>query len=537
MAQIDALFEQLVTLGGSDLHLSSGRKPLIRESGDIMALDLPVMDAQTVAEYLKEIMPEANQREFEERNDTDFAYEKPGLGRFRANVFRDRGGSGGVFRLIPSKILSAAQLNLPKPVTDLCHLSKGLVVVTGPTGSGKSTTLAAMIDHVNRTRTDHIITIEDPIEFVHHDNKCLVNQREVHNHTHSFAAALRAALREDPDIVLVGEMRDLETIEIALQTAETGHLVFGTLHTNTAASTVDRIIDAFPADRQNQIRTMLASSLKGVVAQTLCKRKPKGRVAALEILIVTRGISSMIRDGKSFQIPSAMQIGGAQGMVLLNDALAKLVVEGVVEPRHAYDKAVDKEELLEKFKKIKLDVARLTGESAAPLKARSNPALTAREKPAETTVSGPALAVAGKTTETAGPATIIPAVEKAKISNSITICGEPFRCCPLQEVVLPEEPSVYVVLGVDQWGTWKVLDVGQTDKAGDESEAAKRQSSWTAKCPTRNFWFGLHAVKGPMPSHRMALEREILAEHKPPCVPKSEPVQRGTRKGERKEET
>jgi twitching motility protein PilT len=506
MAEIDALFEQLIARGGSDLHLSSGRKPLIRESGDIMALDLPILDAKMVSQYLQEIMPEASRYEFEEHNDTDFAYEKAGLGRFRANVFRDRSGMGGVFRVIPTKILSAEQLNLPKAVTDLCHLSKGLVVVTGPTGSGKSTTLAAMIDYVNMKRTDHIITIEDPIEFVHQDKKCLINQREVHSHTHSFAAALRAALREDPDIVLVGEMRDLETIEIALHTAETGHLVFGTLHTNTAASTVDRIIDAFPADRQNQIRTMLSSSLKGVVAQTLCKRKPKGRVAALEILIITRGISATIRDGKSFQIPSAMQIGGAQGMVLLNDALAKLVKDGVVEPQQAYDKAVDKDELSARLKKMGLDVSQLAGpvEETASKPGAIAPTLVTRERPASTAM--PEAAATGG--------------EMARISNSIEICGEPFQCCPLQEMALPSEPAVYVILGVDQWGKWTVLDVGQTDETGDEGQAQERENSWTIKCPTKNLWFGLHAMKGPLAKRRKALEDKICAEHKPSCTPK-----------------
>jgi twitching motility protein PilT len=225
---------------------------------------------------------------------------------------------------------------------DLCNLSKGLVVVTGPTGSGKSTTLCAMVDSINKTREDHIITIEDPIEFVHENNKCLVNQREVHNHTDSFKDALRAALREDPDILLVGEMRDLETISIAIETAETGHLVFGTLHTTTAPSTVDRIIDQFPADRQQQIRVMLSESLKGVIAQTLLPKKGGGRVAALEVLIVTPAISNLIREGKTFQIPSAMQTGRNHGMVMLNDALFEHVQNGLVEPKDAYIKAVDK---------------------------------------------------------------------------------------------------------------------------------------------------------------------------------------------------
>jgi twitching motility protein PilT len=310
-------------------------------------------------QILFEIAPERNKVQFDEEWDTDFAYELPGVARFRANLFMDRRGPGGVFRVIPSKILTVEDLGLPKAITDLCYLTKGLVLVTGPTGSGKSTTLAAMIDHINANRTDHIITIEDPIEFVHNEKKCLINQREVHRHTGSFKCALRAALREDPDIVLVGEMRDLETIEIALETAETGHLVFGTLHTTTAASTVDRIIDQFPAERQAQIRTMLASSLKGVVAQTLCKKKPKGRVAALEILIANNAVSANIREGKVHQIASAMQMGGKLGMRLLNDSLLEWVVAGEVEPLEAYMKAVNKDDMVAKFRQANIDRKRV----------------------------------------------------------------------------------------------------------------------------------------------------------------------------------
>ena len=257
-------------------------------------------------------------------------------------MFADRRGPGAVFRVIPSKILTAEQLGLSSHILQLCKLNKGLVLVTGPTGSGKSTTLCAMIDHVNRTRQDHIITIEDPIEFVHENQKCLINQREVHTHTGSFKDALRAALREDPDIILVGELRDLETVAIAIETAETGHLVFGTLHTTTAASTVDRIIDQFPVDRQAQIRIMLSESLRGVIAQTLCRRIGGGRVAALEILIATQAISNLIREGKTFQIPSIMQVNKAAGMVTLNDALMELVTKKLVAPDEALAKAVDK---------------------------------------------------------------------------------------------------------------------------------------------------------------------------------------------------
>jgi twitching motility protein PilT len=249
---------------------------------------------------------------------------------------------GAVFRVIPSRIITAEEMGLSKEILDLCNLSKGLVLVTGPTGSGKSTTLTAMIDYINRHRTDHVITIEDPIEFVHENKKCLVNQRQIGEHTGSFKDALRAALREDPDIVLVGEMRDLETVSIAMETAETGHLVFGTLHTSSAASTVDRIIDQFPADRQEQIRVMLASSLKGVISQVLCRKIGGGRVPALEVMIGTQPIANLIREGKVFQIPSIMQTSKKQGMVMLNESLSELVRRKVIEPREAYMKAVDK---------------------------------------------------------------------------------------------------------------------------------------------------------------------------------------------------
>ncbi len=343
-AKMDALFIKMAELGASDLHLSVSMPPLIRKDGRMKELNpgMTSLTPNSMCNLLTSIMPARNQEEFATRSDTDFAYEIPGLARFRCNIFMDRKGMGAVFRIIPSKILTAEQLGLSKAIMDLCTLSKGLVVVTGPTGSGKSTTLCAMVDSINKSREDHIITIEDPIEFVHDNQKCLVNQREVHNHTDSFKDALRAALREDPDIVLVGEMRDLETISIAIETAETGHLVFGTLHTTTAPSTVDRIIDQFPADRQQQIRVMLSESLKGVIAQTLLPKKGGGRVAALEVLIVTPAISNLIREGKTFQIPSAMQTGKNHGMVMLNEALFEHVQNGTVEPVDAYIKAVDK---------------------------------------------------------------------------------------------------------------------------------------------------------------------------------------------------
>jgi twitching motility protein PilT len=341
---IDRLFQQMAEMGCSDLHLSVSMPPMVRKDGSIKVLDanLPKLTADSIKQLLEPIIPQQNREQFAAISDTDFAYEVPGLARFRANIFRDRKGMGAVFRIIPSKILTAEQLGLSEAILNLCKLHKGLVVVTGPTGSGKSTTLCAMMDFINNSRDDHIITIEDPIEFVHENKKCLINQREVHNHTESFKGALRAALREDPDILLVGEMRDLETISIAIETAETGHLVFGTLHTTTAASTVDRIIDQFPADRQSQIRVMLSESLRGVIAQTLLKKKGGGRVAALEILIVTPAISNLIREGKTFQIPSAMQTGRGIGMVSLNDSLLDLVKRGVVEVEEAHSKSIDK---------------------------------------------------------------------------------------------------------------------------------------------------------------------------------------------------
>lgn len=359
-AKMDALFKKMADMGASDLHMSVSMPPMVRKDGKIAMLEEgnPTLTPDVMKQLLTSIMPQKNIEEFEERNDTDFAYEIKGLARFRANIFMDRKGMGGVFRIIPSEILTAEDLGLSKAIMDLCSLSKGLVVVTGPTGSGKSTTLCAMVDSINKKREDHIITIEDPIEFTHENKKCLVNQREVHNHTDSFKDALRAALREDPDILLVGEMRDLETISIAIETAETGHLVFGTLHTTTAASTVDRIIDQFPADRQQQIRVMLSESLRGVIAQTLLPKIGGGRIAALEVLIVTPAISNLIREGKTFQIPSAMQTGKNKGMMMLNDSLMDLVNRDLVRPQDAYVKAVDKEGfemLLQRSGKINVD--------------------------------------------------------------------------------------------------------------------------------------------------------------------------------------
>ena len=349
--RIDSLLHAMIEHSASDLHLSAGNPPVMRIHGEMhFATNKPSFSSAEIDALVREIMTEKAQADFAELRDADFAYEVHGLARFRVNVFEDRRGVGAVLRQIPIEIRTVEELGLPKACLDLCYLSKGLVLVTGPTGSGKSTTLAAMIDYINKNRSDHIITIEDPVEFVHPNQRCLVNQREVGSNTKSFKNALRAALREDPDIVLVGELRDLETIAIAIETAETGHLVFGTLHTTTAVSTVDRVIDQFPTDRQAQIRVMLSESLKGVVAQGLCKKIGGGRVAAHEILLGTTAVASLIRDGKTFQIPSIMQTSKNVGMVTMNDSLFALVQKRLVEPKEAYLKAVDKSGLLGMFK-------------------------------------------------------------------------------------------------------------------------------------------------------------------------------------------
>lgn len=351
MADLDKLLKMTAEAKASDLHLSCGAPPIWRLHGDIVPVpDAPVLGTELATKLLRDICPQVNWKQFEEIHDTDFGYELAGCGRFRINFFLDRKGPGAVCRLIPTKIMTVEELGLSKPIIRLCHMSKGLVLVTGPTGSGKSTTLAALIDYINRVRSGHIITIEDPIEFVHENKKCLINQREVHSHTDSFKHALRAALREDPNILMVGELRDLETIEIAIETAETGHLVFGTLHTNTAPATVERVIEQFPEAKQNQVRQMLANSLKGVIAQALLKRADgRGRVVAVEFLLINNAISNLIREGKTYQIGSIMQTSGKQGMLLLNDALLKLVTARTVSPDEAYLYSVDKDDFQRKL--------------------------------------------------------------------------------------------------------------------------------------------------------------------------------------------
>ena len=340
---LDTLLRALSAQNASDLHLRVGEPPILRRDGELARIaGAAPLGGEQLEQMLLASMPERNREEFRSRNDTDFAIDIPGVARFRGNVLRDRCGVAAVFRLIPSTIITAEQLGLSEQEKALCNLTKGLVLVTGPTGSGKSTTLCGMIDLVNRTRHDHIITIEDPIEFVHASKKCIITQRQVGVHTESFKSALRAALREDPDVILVGELRDLETIAIAIETAETGHLVFGTLHTTTAPSTVDRLIDQFPADRQAQVRTMLSESLKGVISQTLVKKKGGGRAAAREVLLANTAVSNLIREGKTFQIPTIMQTSKKLGMVTMNDALLDLVEKNLVDPHDAWLKAVDK---------------------------------------------------------------------------------------------------------------------------------------------------------------------------------------------------
>jgi twitching motility protein PilT len=343
VAKLDSFLQHLIQNDGSDLHLSCGDAPVIRQDGRIQRVKYRPLTEADMEMLLFEILTPEQKARYEETNDLDFAYEVPGLARFRGNIFRQHRGPGAVFRVIPSKIPTADELKLPPAIREFTRLNKGLVLVTGPTGSGKSTTLAAMIDLINESRGEHILTIEDPIEFVHPIKKALVNQREVGPHTQSFAAALKAALREDPDVILVGEMRDRETISLALTAAETGHLVFATLHTNSAHKTVDRIIDSFPADQQEQVRAMLSESLRGIVAQQLLRRRGKGRVAAHEILVGTPAVGNLIREAKTVQIPSIMQTGKQVGMIQMDQSILALLAAGLIDPDEAYAKAHDKQ--------------------------------------------------------------------------------------------------------------------------------------------------------------------------------------------------
>ena len=386
-ATIEQLLRTTVERGASDLHLRCGEPPIIRLHGEMLRLEgWSALENTHLDSMLRSIMPERNRIEFGDTNDTDYAHEIAGCARFRANALRDRMGVAAVFRQIPSQVVTVDQMQITPEVQQLCYLTKGLVLVTGPTGSGKSTTLCALIDMVNRVRTDHVITIEDPIEFVHPNKNCIITQRQVGVHTKSFKSALRAALREDPDIVLVGELRDLETVSIAIETAETGHLVFGTLHTTTAPGTIDRIIDQFPADRQEQIRIMLSDSLKGVISQTLCKKIGGGRVAAREILLSIPAVANLIREAKTFQIHSIMQTSRRLGMVTLNDALIEHVDGGRVEPKEAYMKAVDKLNFMAMLKQRGHDVSFAESDLASQGQSKTN----------ETPASKPAVKAAAK---------------------------------------------------------------------------------------------------------------------------------------------
>jgi len=341
---LTALLRTMVSAGASDMHLSADDFVMLRLDGEIVKHPVQrQLSSEEIMEMMREIMPERNFDQFMDTGDTDFAHQLGEECRFRVNMYMDRKGAGAVFRCIPTEILTYKQLGLPDSIGRLCRLKQGLVLVTGQTGSGKSTTLAAMIDNINATQKKHILTLEDPIEFVHDNQMSLVNQREIGVHSRGFKQALRAALREDPDIILVGELRDLETIEIAIETAQTGHLVFGTLHTNTAVSTVDRLIDQFPVDRQNQIRVMLSESLRGVISQVLLKKKGGGRVAALEIMVHSRALANLIREGKSFQIPSLMQTRKNQGNQLQLEAFVTLIRGGKVDPKEALSKAANPE--------------------------------------------------------------------------------------------------------------------------------------------------------------------------------------------------
>lgn len=352
MAQIDAFFKLMNDEGASDLHMVADQQPVLRIRGDMERVKFKKMSNDELKGMLYEICPEDKIKVFEETGDIDFGYEIPGLARYRCNFFQQKYGIGAVFREIPSEILTCEQLGLPKVISRLAHLPKGLVLVTGPTGSGKSTTLAAIVDEANKTRKHHILTIEDPIEFVHKSQKCLINHREIGTHTKGFSQALRGALREDPDVIMVGEMRDLETIALAMEAAMTGHLVFATLHTLNAMKTVDRVIEIFPATQQGQVRSTLADALKAVVSQTLFKRiDVKGRIAALEILIATPAVRNLIREGKTYQILSSMQTGKKYGMQTMDDAIMAYLEKKMISPDDAYSNSIEKSKFLKFLRK------------------------------------------------------------------------------------------------------------------------------------------------------------------------------------------
>ncbi|MCC7404732.1 MAG: PilT/PilU family type 4a pilus ATPase [Bdellovibrionales bacterium] len=413
MAQIDKLFQVMVAQNASDMHLSSGAPPILRIHGEMVRLDHPSLTNENVQSLVFEILNEKQKRQFVENWELDCSYAIQGLGRFRVNVFMQRRGMGGVFRVIPEEIKTVHELGLPESLLRLVEVPRGLILVTGPTGSGKSTTLAALLHTINCERKEHILTIEDPIEFVHENRMCLINQREVTSHTKSFANALKAALREDPDIILVGEMRDLETIHLAMTAAETGHLVFGTLHTNSAAKTVDRIIDVFPQAQQAQVRVMLAESLRGVIAQTLFPRADKpGRVAALEVLVNTHAVANLIREGKTFQIPSSMQTGSQYGMITFENSIRQLMKEG----------KINKDEG-DAFLGVHKDKDHSKEEAPAPAKPGSRPSApppsqSAQKPPGATPSQGSQRPVTGPTSPSKPPPGAPPAASGVKITSA-----------------------------------------------------------------------------------------------------------------------
>jgi twitching motility protein PilT len=367
MARIDAFFRLMHAQNASDLHLSAGCIPCLRIQGDLEPVKFKKLGTDELMAMLAEVAPARKIQQFEQTGDVDFAYELPGIGRFRANYFRQANGVSAVFRQIPTRIMTIEQLGLPAVIRRFAMLEKGLVLVTGPTGSGKSTTLAAIIDYCNRNRRDHIVTIEDPIEFKHSSINCIVNHREVGLHSRSFAAALRGVLREDPDIIMIGEMRDLETISLALEAAATGHLVFATLHTQSAMKTIDRIIDVFPTNAQEQVRSTLADTLKGVLAQTLFKRiDTRGRTAAIEVLVGTPACANLIREAKTHQLTSIIQTGRKLGMQTLDEAIEALLAKRHISPEEAFEKSIQKERFVPHLKSIPVEYQDFLGKDAVP---------------------------------------------------------------------------------------------------------------------------------------------------------------------------